>query len=161
MTPESMSYAAFLRSLPPVVAAALPDGPVLKPHQPFGGILQFQTGDRRLHYEVARFKRMRQFELGLHFESRDKQLNRFLLDGFQRHLIEIRHQLGDTVVVEPWDRGWSKLYTLVPQQPLTVKYQQQIATRLAELIVCCHPILSELVAAYRGAQRKRGGRRVR
>ncbi|WP_420641241.1 hypothetical protein [Candidatus Leptofilum sp.] len=43
-----------------------------------------------------------------------------------------------------WDKGWAKLYEVVPAEPYTVVHQTQIGHRLAEVIICLHPIFVEL-----------------
>ena len=84
------------------------------------------------------------WEVAFHFEARDKQLNRYLLLGFRRHLFEIKDTLGASVEAEMWDRGWAKVYDVVPQERLTAAHQTAVATRLAELICCLQPIFVEL-----------------
>jgi hypothetical protein len=43
-----------------------------------------------------------------------------------------------------WDRGWTKIYEVVPEAKLTPEYQAQVAARVAEFIVCLHPIYVQL-----------------
>jgi hypothetical protein len=151
---KPLSYNNFLKTLPPFVTAELSaEYSHIRPHQPFRWIIQFYDDDKRLHYELSRITRLKSIEIGLHFESRDKQLNQFLLTGFQRHLFEIRDQLGDGVEVEAWDRGWSKVYELLPEQELTEDFQRFSAERLAQTIEVCHPILNDLRRAYRSQRR--------
>jgi hypothetical protein len=83
-------------------------------------------------------------ELGFHCEARDKHLNRFLLEGFRRHLFEIKAELGESVEAEMWDRGWTKIYEVVPEAELTPEYQAEVGGRLAAFIVCLHPIYVQL-----------------
>jgi hypothetical protein len=83
-------------------------------------------------------------ELGFHCESRDKELNRCLLLGFRHHLFEIKDTLGESTEAEMWDRGWTKVYEVYPEGQLTLEYQQDLASRLAEIIVCLHPIYVQL-----------------
>jgi hypothetical protein len=45
------------------------------------------------------------------------------------------------------------VYELLPEQPLTVAFQEQTAQRMAELITCLHPILQTLRADYRRKRR--------
>ena len=101
-------------------------------------------GETRLHYELSRVPRRDAWELGFHFESSDKQLNRFLLQGFRRHLFEIKDVLGEQVEAEMWDKGWSKIYEVIPIEPFTEAHQQEIGRRLAEIISCLHPIFVDL-----------------
>ena len=137
-------YQQFLKTLPTHVIPLLPAHMQIKAHQPYRWLLQFYDQDRRVHYEVGRIAKRRDFELGLHFESKNKQLNQHLLAGFSRRMIEIHAQLGTSIRAEPWDRGWAKVYDIFPDAPLDEDFQSRIAHRLAQFIICVHPILNEL-----------------
>lgn len=148
-----MSRTKFLKTLPEVVVSQLPEGlQGIKVRQPYRWLVQFHYGEPRLHYEVAGAKHREGWELGFHCEAKDKTLNRFLLNGFRRHLFEIKDRLGEQVEAEMWDRGWTKIYEVYPPaQPipghLTDEYQAQVAARLATIITCLHPIYVELRGA--------------
>ena len=43
-----------------------------------------------------------------------------------------------------WDRGWTKIYEVFPAAELTEEYQKIVGERLAEIIVCLHPIYVQL-----------------
>jgi hypothetical protein len=43
-----------------------------------------------------------------------------------------------------WDKGWTKVYEVVPVEAYTVAHQAQIGKRLAEVIACLHPIFVDL-----------------
>jgi hypothetical protein len=43
-----------------------------------------------------------------------------------------------------WDRGWTKIYEVMPEEELTTAYQAKVGRRLAEIIVCLHPIYVDL-----------------
>ncbi|MFO7683355.1 MAG: hypothetical protein R6X34_25245 [Chloroflexota bacterium] len=142
---SSLSRNKFLQTLPEVVVAQLP--PLLQGiqvRQPWQWLVQFHYGEPRLHYEVSKAIRGGGWELGFHCEASDKQLNRLLLHGFRRHLFEIKDTLGSSIEAEMWDRGWTKIYEVVPEEDLTTAYQAKIGGRLAEIIVCLHPIYVEL-----------------
>lgn len=134
----------FLKTLPTLVLARLPDHLQLHVHQPYRWLVQFYDQDKRVHYEVQRIVRRRDFELALHFESRNKPLNQHLLQGFSQQLIGIHAELGASISAEPWDRGWAKIYDIFPEATLTDSYQLQMAERLAAMIRCFHPILLDL-----------------
>jgi hypothetical protein len=150
----SLSRSKFLKTLPDAVVGQLPPAlQGIKVRQPWGWLVQFHYGEPRLHYEVSKVARVGGWELGFHCEARDKHLNRVLLDGFRRHLFEIKDALGDSIEAEMWDRGWTKIYEVVPEADLTTAYQAEIGRRLAEIITCLHPIYVELrnsaAAVYR------------
>lgn len=140
-----MSQQNFLKTLPAVVIPHLPEKlQSIQVRQPWRWLIQFHFGEARLHYELSRVARRDAWEIGFHFESGDKQLNRFLLQGFRRHLFEIKDTLGESIEAEIWDKGWSKVYEVVPLEPFTEGHQTQIGRRMAEIITCLHPIFVDL-----------------
>ena len=85
-------------------------------------------------------------EIGLHFESRNAAANEQLLEGFMRHLFEIKAELGDGIEAEMWDRGWTKVYETIPMETFDAAYVDRVAARLAQLIMAMQPILAELTS---------------
>jgi hypothetical protein len=140
-----LSYTQFLKTLPELVINRLPE-PLhgIKVHQPYRWLIQFHYGEPRLHFEVSSAKHRRGWELGFHCEATDNRLNRFLLDGFRRHLFEIKDVLGDSIEAEMWDKGWTKIYEVYPEGSFTAAYQAEIGQRLAQIITCLHPIYVDL-----------------
>lgn len=141
----ALSYRSFLQTLPEAMVPHLP--PALKGirvRQPWRWLIQFHYGEPSLHYEVGRASGRPGLELGFHCEAADKRLNRYLLDGFRRHLFEIKELLGDSIEAEMWDKGWTKIYEVYPQEELTAGYQERVGRRLAEIITGLHPIYVEL-----------------
>ncbi len=150
----SLSRNKFLQTLPDIVIPLLPE-PLqgIQHRQPWGWLVQFHYGEARLHYEAAKAARRDGWELGFHCEARDKHLNRVLLDGFRRHLFEIKDTLGNNIEAEMWDRGWTKIYEVYPDEALTTAYQLRIGRRLAEIIPCLHPIYADLRGTVAGIYR--------
>ncbi|MCA9933956.1 MAG: hypothetical protein H6662_12445 [Ardenticatenaceae bacterium] len=141
----ALSQTKFLQTLPAVVVPLLPPAlQGIKAKQPWGWLVQFHYGEQRLHYEVSRVRGGRGWELGFHCEARDKQLNRHLLTGFRRHLFEIKATLGESIEAEMWDKGWTKIYEVYPDEELTTEYQARVAQHLADIITCLHPIYVDL-----------------
>jgi hypothetical protein len=106
-------------------------------------LFQIYFGDeRRIHYEVSRVyaKQGRMLEIGLHFESRNRKLNHALLRSFQQHLVEVWEKLGDQVIAEQWDRGWTKVYEAYPDMELTDETLDFAAQRLARFVTVMQPI---------------------
>ena len=142
---KTLSQQQFLQTLPDVLIPHLPQKlQTIQVRQPWRWIIQFHFGETRLHYELSRAARREAWEIGFHFESSDKQLNRFLLNGFRRHLFEIKDTLGESFEAEMWDKGWTKIYEVVPLEGYTAAHQAQIGQRMAEVITCLHPIFVDL-----------------
>jgi hypothetical protein len=107
--------------------------------------------DKLIHYELVklppRFSNSR-LELGLHFESKNHALNAQLLAGFDRYLYEVREELGEEWYAEPWDRGWTKVYTTVDylqmDEDLVERTAQQMAAAISVLQPLYHLIHSSL-----------------
>lgn len=140
-----LSQTKFLKTFPDVLIPLLPE-PLkrIQVRQPYRWLIQFHYGQASLHYEVSRAKYRDGWELGFHCEARDRDLNRYLLHGFRRHLFEIKDALGEQIEAEMWDRGWTKIYEIYPDGDLTSEYQARAAARLAAIISCLHPIYVEL-----------------
>ena len=142
---ELLSRTKFLKTLPDIVVPLLPSSlQGIRVHQPWSWLVQFHYGESRLHYEVSPVRGKRGWELGFHCEARDRHLNRILLNGFRRHLFEIKDTLGESIEAEMWDRGWTKIYEVYPAGELTVAYQTAVSQRLVAIITCLHPIYVEL-----------------
>ena len=142
---SKLSSNHFLQTLPNVVIPHLPSAlQKVQVRRPWRYLVQFHYGEPHLHYEVSRAARGQGWELGFHCESGDPNLNRFLLNGFRRHLFEIKDALGERIEAEMWDKGWTKIYEVYPERELTAGYQMEIGRRLAEIITCLHPIYVNL-----------------
>lgn len=141
----TLSRNKFLQTLPDAVIPHLPP-PLrdIKVRQPWHWLVQFHYGEPRLHYEVARALRREGWELAFHCEAQDKELNYFLLKGFRRHLFEIKDILGESMEAEMWDKGWTKIYEVYPDGEMTTAYQAAVGRRLADIIICLHPIYVDL-----------------
>jgi hypothetical protein len=145
---SQLSSTQFLHTMPDAVLPHLPRAlATIQVRQPFRWLIQFHYGEPRLHYEVARAQRHDGWELGFHCEAGDKRLNRYLLDGFRRHLFEIKDTLGESIEAEMWDRGWTKIYEVRPSAPLTPTYQAEIGQRLAQIMTTLHPFYVQLRGA--------------
>ena len=55
--------------------------------------------------------------------ARSKDLNRYLLLDFRRNLFEIKAELAESIKAEMWDRGWTKIYEVLPEVELSAEYQ--------------------------------------
>lgn len=140
---NTLSQKKFLQTFPAVMIPNLP--PQLQSIQTvsWSWLVKFHFGEPRLHYELSPAKRRNGWEIGFHCEAKDKHLNKILLLGFRRHLLEIKHILGDSIEAEMWDKGWTKIYEVYPAAPLTTSYQAKIGQRFAQFITFLHPLFIE------------------
>lgn len=104
---------------------------------------QVYYDDKLLHYELVKLPQRygdNRLEIGLHFESKNHGINMSLLTGFERYLFEVRDVLGDDWYAEPWDRGWTKIYTVFEYQTMDEDFLDETAKRLADTIRVMQPI---------------------
>ena len=136
-----------MRAIPAATRAKLPKQLQGFKTQTRPWLVQLSYADPLLHYEVATLGARRGIlEIGLHFESRIPAVNARLLDGFLRHLVEIKAELGDSFEAEAWDKGWTKVYETIPLETFDEAYVDRVAGRLAQVIVVLQPILEHLTA---------------
>src|SRR5579859_4519774 len=108
---------------------------------------QVYYNDKRFHFETVKLPSRygeNRLELGLHFESRDAAENAALLAGFQPYVFELRDALGDDWYAEPWDRGWTKIYTTYEFQVMDDDLLALTAKHLADAIRLMQPICRRL-----------------
>jgi hypothetical protein len=140
-----LTSSQFMLALPAAVREQVPP-----PLQKFksatrGWLCQLYYHDPRLHYEVWNMGERRGiFEIGLHFESRERAENELLLRGFQRQMIEIKATLGTGWEAEQWDKGWTKVYETVPYEPFSTDLLERLGKRLARSMVVLQPIWDEV-----------------
>jgi hypothetical protein len=140
-TISAVKSSEFMRALPDAVRARLVKR--LRDFKAAGRswLVQFYYEDPRLHYEVWNLgPRRGRLEIGLHFESPDRELNARLLDGMLSHLFEIKAELGPSFEAEPWDKGWTKVYETISLQPFNAEYLERVAARMAQVIDVLEPI---------------------
>ena len=141
-----MKSSEFMAALPEAVQMYLAPELILRRGRLWPWGVQLYADDPRYHYEVARVtpRLGDRLELGLHFESRTPDENNHLLTGFQARLMEVKHELGDSIEAELWDRGWTKVYETLPLAPYGPAYLDSVARRLAEVARVLHPIYLSL-----------------
>ena len=106
-----------------------------------GWLCQLYYRDARLHYEVWNMgERRGLLEIGLHFESKNRDENVALLNHFSRYMIEIKSHLGSRWEAEMWDKGWTKIYETVPYEPFSHEVLERVSKRLATAMTILQPI---------------------
>ena len=136
-----MRSSDFMQAIPDATRVHLP--PPLRDFQwqARAWLVQIHYGHPRLHYEVWSMAYRNLLEVGLHFEHQDRSVNARLLEHFDVYAVAIKAELGEQVEVEPWDKGWAKVYETLPLQPFEPAYLEQVAQRLARMIAYLQPIL--------------------
>jgi hypothetical protein len=138
----------FLLALPERVRAELPDERRAFQWQQRFSLLKLWYREPRIHYEVWFHRRIERLEVGLHFEA-DPATNQRLLEHFDANLVVAKVEISERVEAEPWDRGWSRVYEMLPLEPLDDRYLRRVAARTARLIAVLEPMLEEVEALRR------------
>jgi hypothetical protein len=135
--------AGFFRALPPLVAAALPARMKGVRHRARSSQAQWFFDDPRLHFEAWWHANTGRLELGLHLEA-EPAINDRIAGGLSRQLLMIKARLGQQLDLEPWDRGWVRLYETNAVEVFDATQIKRTAARIAELIVVIWPMCQEL-----------------
>jgi hypothetical protein len=135
--------AGFFRALPAPVAAALPARLKDVSHRVRSSQAQWFYDDPRLHFEAWWHANTGRLELGLHLEAAPAT-NQRIAAGLARQLLMIKARLGERIDLEPWDRGWVRLYETHPVEVFDAARVKVTAARMAELIGVIWPMCQEL-----------------
>lgn len=130
---------AFCAGLPRAVADLLGAAP--PHHLATSHMVKLWFGNKDLHYECGVYQRRKVIELGLHFES-DAITDLRLLGAFGARAKDVARGLP-TARIEPWDKGWGRIWESIPLEPFAPAYSEQVARRLARYITVLEPILEE------------------
>ncbi len=139
---KRLSPGEFFESLPVALAPQLPA--LLRAFDAGRGrgrLAKFDYGRPETHFEVWHHARTGRLEIGLHFEGR-RELNAGAHGFFRRRMVEVKQALP-RAELEPWERGWVRLYETVPAPELTDRALAVAAERLAAYIRTLQPILEE------------------
>jgi hypothetical protein len=103
-------------------------------------LLKLHYGRPEFHYEAWHHTGAGKLELGLHFEG-PAELNRQAFDFFRPRMVEIKASLT-RAELEPWDRGWSRLYETLSAPQLDELVLQSAIERLAAYIITLQPLVT-------------------
>jgi hypothetical protein len=135
--------AGFFRALPAPVAAALPTRLKDVRHRVRSSQAQWFYDDPRLHFEAWWHPNTGRLELALHLEAAPAT-NERIGAGLARQLLMIKARLGERIDLEPWDKGWVRLYETHPIEVFDAARVKVTAARMAELIGVIWPMCQEL-----------------
>jgi hypothetical protein len=104
---------------------------------------QWWYDDPRLHFEAWWHARTGRLELGLHLES-SPEVNDRIAAGLSRRMLEVKARLGPRIDLEPWEKGWVRLYETDPVEVFDTSRVAATAERIAQLIEVLWPMCTEL-----------------
>ena len=130
----------LFREIPDGLRHALPDQFHGFTYRPRGGSLaQLYFDEPLIHFEVAFHWKNGLVELGFHFEK-DADTNERLFSEFDRQIVAIKAELGESIDLERWDRGWTRLYECWPCDRVDPPFRAELVKRLGRIIASLQPI---------------------
>jgi hypothetical protein len=134
----------FCKGLPRALAAELGDGAA--PHSSATGwMVKLWFGNKDLHYECGVYARRKVIEVGLHFES-EALTNQLLLGAMRVHAKALARKLPGARI-EPWDRGWARVWEPIPLEKLDAELSDRVTRTLAAYVRVLEPILEDALPA--------------
>lgn len=106
-----------------------------------GRLMKVHFGDPPFHYEVWHHTGAGRLEIGLHFEA-SAERNQAAFDFFRARMVEIKAELP-RAELEPWDRGWSRLYETMVAPRLDHEALQGATALMAAYVTALQPMLEQ------------------
>ena len=105
-----------------------------------GRLTKLHYGRSEFHYEAWHHTGAGKLEVGLHFEG-TPELNQQALDFFRPRMVQIKASLP-RAELEPWDRGWSRLYETLQAPYLDQLVLSSAVERLVSYITALQPLVT-------------------
>jgi hypothetical protein len=106
-----------------------------------GRLLKLHYGHPETHFEAWHHRAVGRLEVGLHFEGQ-RELNGAAHGLFRSRIVEIKRALP-RAELEPWDRGWARLYETVPAPELSDRSLSVAVERMTAYVTVLQPMLTE------------------
>jgi hypothetical protein len=140
---RALSPKEFFEVLPVALASRLPvDLRAFHAGRGRGRLLKVHYGDPTIHFEGWHHAGAGRFEVGLHMES-DPATNRRRFGALRARMVEVKGALPKAEL-EPWDRGWCRLYETFRAPVLDGEVVSEAADRLAAYIRVLQPLVEEI-----------------
>jgi hypothetical protein len=114
-----------------------------------GRLMKVHFGHPEFHYEAWHHTGDGRLEIGLHFEG-SREENQEAFDFFRAHVLEVKSQLP-RAELEPWERGWSRLYETLRAPQLDEGVLDSAADCMSAYIVTLQPLLNSWLKESDGA----------
>ena len=106
-------------------------------------LLKLHYGHPELHFEAWHHTGDGRLEVGLHFEGTAQQ-NQRAFEFFREHMVEVKAALR-RAELEPWDRGWSRLYETLPAPVLDDHVMAAAIDLMHDYITALQPIVARFL----------------
>jgi hypothetical protein len=105
--------------------------------------MKVHFGEPAFHYEAWHHTGAGRLEVGLHFEASAAE-NQAAFDFFRARIVAVKAGLP-RAELEPWDRGWSRLYETVPAARLDDVVLARTVDCMTAYVVALQPMLEEFM----------------
>ncbi|HLZ95535.1 MAG TPA: hypothetical protein VKT20_09430 [Candidatus Dormibacteraeota bacterium] len=96
-----------------------------------------------VHFEAWHHTGDGRLEIGLHFEG-SRDFNERAFAYFRARMVEVKALLP-RAELEPWDRGWSRLYETIPAPHLDERVQSAAVERMTAYITVLQPMVLDFL----------------
>src|SRR5579872_6844273 len=104
-----------------------------------GRLMKVHYGEPAFHFEAWHHTGAGRLEVGLHFEASAAE-NEAAFEFFRARIVAVKASLP-RAELEPWDRGWSRLYETLPAPRLDEKAQAAAVDLLVGYIEALQPMV--------------------
>ena len=108
-----------------------------------GRLMKVHFGEPAFHYEAWHHAGAARLEVGLHFEASAAE-NQRAFEFFRSRMVEVKATLP-RAELEPWDKGWSRLYETTPAARLDVNVLDRAASCMSGYVVTLQPLLEKFL----------------
>jgi len=108
-----------------------------------GRLMKVHFGEPAFHFEAWHHTGAGRIEVGLHFEASADE-NQAAFAYFRSRMVEVKASLPHAEL-EPWDRGWSRLYETLPAARLDDAVLRHTVECMALYIVMLQPLLEQFL----------------
>lgn len=108
-----------------------------------GRLMKLHFGEPAFHYEAWHHTGAGRLEVGLHFEGSAAE-NQAAFDFFRARMVEVKAGLP-RAELEPWDRGWSRLYETLAAAQLDDGVVERGVDCMTRYIVTLQPLLAQFI----------------
>src|SRR5262249_15231247 len=112
-----------------------------------GRLMKLHFGEPAFHYEAWHHTGAGRLEVGLHFESSAAD-NHAAFEFFRARMVEVKAGLP-RAELEPWDRGWARLYETLPAARLDDGVLTAAVDCMAIYVVTLQPLLEQFMEETR------------